>query len=736
MKNRYITLPVLLSLVFNVHEGFGQSFPFLTSAESKSQGATVDIVRSSYMYGSIMDNAATDGERAVLTPYNTGQVDPNTSAYAYAPVIMYDENSGRYKTWFCWGVAGDYIGFKEAGTLEGLNAASISGVLLPSHDNSKFDKTHACDPTLLFDNGVWYLYYGGLNEDAGSRSTEIGVATSTDGYNFTRANNGNPVVIEDGTYQSGSYGAGQPAVVKASDGFYYMILTHQMNAGNNTFKVIKSANALFIPYTPVLTIPDTWTIGGWSVDMAFNTYKNEFAVVAQKSDKGANKLEVQISNYNMSWNLVSQYQYTTNNASFIWGEGAGMISNSKKELSRLFSGNPNTSNFDNLVLFSAASYGSRPGLPDHITGPMMWAQYADNTLIPNFDISKGWDLGLYNSNSDGKFKIWYGEGMHGWFDAPTEWTWGNFSSGQVFTGDINGDGFCDVGMYNALDNGNYYIWYGDGTGNFTGQTAATHPKTANSQVFTGDFNGDGKCDVGHYDISAGTFTIGYGNGFGSFTNPTTYTWGSFPSAQVFAGDFNADGKWDIGLYNPLTNDGNFFIRYGNGNGTFSGETAWPWAYFPTAQVFTGDFNGDKKWDVGLHNPLNDGRTYIQYGTGTGSFGNQTVFTLGNPPNSKVFSGDFIKRSQPLSTAITEDIQNKKLVLTSPNPCTDIVSIKLPSDKITSVSVFNVLGELVYEVKTNQHQQEFIVQTSHLSDGMYYLKIQGEVGVYTGKFMKE
>lgn len=48
--------------------------------------------------------------------------------------------------------------------------------------------------------------------------------------------------------------------------------------------------------------------------------------------------------------------------------------------------------------------------------------------------------------------------------------------------------------------------------------------------------------------------------------------------------------------------------------------------FPGAQVLTGDFNRDGKWDVALANPLGDGRIFFQLGSGTGAFAGQTVFS--------------------------------------------------------------------------------------------------------------
>ncbi len=235
--------------------------------------------------------------------------------------------------------------------------------------------------------------------------------------------------------------------------------------------------------------------------------------------------------------------------------------------------------------------------------------------------------GLQSFRTDGNFYIYRGDGT-GWYSGQTAWHWGAFPTGKVFTGDFDRDGKWDVGLYNPLDgDGNFYIQYGDGTGSFGRQTAWHWGVFPDAQVFTGDFDGDGYWDVGLYNPFGddGNFYIQYGDGTGNFSRLTVWHWGVFPGAQVFTGDFNGDGFWDVGLYNPLGDDGDFFIQFGNGTGFFGWQSAWHWGVFPGAQVITGDFNRDGFWDIGLVNPLGDGRIFIRYGNGTGGFGGQNVW---------------------------------------------------------------------------------------------------------------
>src|SRR5690606_19893828 len=145
--------------------------------------------------------------------------------------------------------------------------------------------------------------------------------------------------------------------------------------------------------------------------------------------------------------------------------------------------------------------------------------------------------------------------------------------------------------------------------------------------FSGDFNGDGKYDIGAYIPEEGNFIIQYGDGHGAFSGQTVFSWGPFEYGSPFTGDFNGDGMWDIGFYNP-NGKGDWFIWYGDGKGHFSDQTAFYWGVFKNSHPYTGDFNGDGKWDIGLYNPNGNGDWFIWYGEGNGQFQNQTAFHWG------------------------------------------------------------------------------------------------------------
>lgn len=153
-------------------------------------------------------------------------------SYDYTPSIMHD---GRYRMYWCGGVAGDHILYSTATSLDGPWSTPIS-VLVPTGVPGTFDRTHTCDPSVIRVDGVYYLYYGGLDEGESktTQTTRLGVATSQDGITWTRANAGKPIVVPARpiTGLVNQYGAGQPSVTYV-DGKFYLMYTDTTGRGGN-----------------------------------------------------------------------------------------------------------------------------------------------------------------------------------------------------------------------------------------------------------------------------------------------------------------------------------------------------------------------------------------------------------------------------------------------------------------------------------------------------------------------
>ena len=249
--------------------------------------------------------------------------------------------------------------------------------------------------------------------------------------------------------------------------------------------------------------------------------------------------------------------------------------------------------------------------------------------------------------------------------------------GGIVTADFNGDGKPDLAHLIVFGGGSYpsggnlIVLLGNGEGTFKLSYSLTPP--ASPQVlWAGDFNGDGRIDLGCWSYTPGgqsaSVDILPGKGDGKFGPPivTSFTIdSSYPGAgvapgyQAFAIDVNHDGKLDVltGFFEffghgdgtvdavqiskvgvvlvaDLNGDGSvdlvqggeggLGVSFGNGDGTFSPGTAPGFAGSPVS----GDFNGDGKIDLGLTRggamnypgpPIEEKDVRIVFGNGDGSF---------------------------------------------------------------------------------------------------------------------
>jgi len=215
-----------------------------------------------------------------------------------------------------------------------------------------------------------------------------------------------------------------------------------------------------------------------------------------------------------------------------------------------------------------------------------------------------------------------------------------FSSFVV--GDFNQDGIPDLAVASTSSNlVNVFIGNGDGT--FTASTAAPASIGA-SPVFMaiGDINGDNLPDLAittnpQTDIDS-TVTILLGNGDGTFTKAATLGTGMY-STFIALGDFNQDGRLDIGVVND--NDGTVDVLLGNGNGGFSPAPGSPITvatYEPQYPQFlaAGDFNGDGKLDL----LLSDSQVLLGKGDGTFVLTNSSLVENGTLAPTVVAVADF------------------------------------------------------------------------------------------------
>ena len=112
--------------------------------------------------------------------------------------------------------------------------------------------------------------------------------------------------------------------------------------------------------------------------------------------------------------------------------------------------------------------------------------------------------------------------------------------------------------------------------------------TATDEPVLGDWDGNGKANLGVWSPSAGVFTMRTGK-----AATTTVALGS-SSDQPVAGDWDGDGRWEIGVRSPAT--GAWTLRYADG--TVTSVSLGDAADVPV----TGDWDGSGSTDLGVFDP--------------------------------------------------------------------------------------------------------------------------------------
>ena len=87
---------------------------------------------------------------------------------------------------------------------------------------------------------------------------------------------------------------------------------------------------------------------------------------------------------------------------------------------------------------------------------------------------------------------------------------------------------------------------------------------------------------------------------------------------------------------------------------------------------------------------------------------------------------------PYQSVLAIDKAEKPVFNIYPNPSTDFVYIQ-GNQNIKSVSLINTLGQIVKSLDCNQSKIKLSLQ--ELTNGIYYLKINTQSGIYTKKIEK-
>lgn len=204
--------------------------------------------------------------------------------------------------------------------------------------------------------------------------------------------------------------------------------------------------------------------------------------------------------------------------------------------------------------------------------------------------------------------------------------------------DLNADGKVDliVGESRVSNVGEVMVFTGDGAGGFT-QQPLVHASPRPNVVLTGDFNKDGKVDVGALSLTGDTISVLENAGTPLFVEAAkvTLSSGAFPYG-VGVTDLNRDGTLDL----VATNQGQdrLSVTLGSGSCNFGAVSSSTTTGGTPNSLILADFNGDTCADVVTANSFDDTMSYLQSNC-TGGFSVNTLLTAGCVGPDSLASGD-------------------------------------------------------------------------------------------------
>ena len=220
----------------------------------------------------------------------------------------------------------------------------------------------------------------------------------------------------------------------------------------------------------------------------------------------------------------------------------------------------------------------------------------------------------------------------------------------MVTADFNRDGRLDLAVthYNTSD---VSVLLGDAGGTF--RSPLNSAGSGGTSVAVGDFNADGRPDLAVGQVFSSYVNVLLGNGNGTFAAPVSIDIGEYIGSRLSAvtvGDFNGDGKLDLGVTSHVEYPEDFQIErranvlLGNGTGSFAapivtslgdGSVGYSNDYIATVAA---DFNGDGKCDLaaGDYGPTS---VAVLLGTGSGALRAPTYLTASVPIAAGDVSGD-------------------------------------------------------------------------------------------------
>ncbi len=364
----------------------------------------------------------------------------------------------------------------------------------------------------------------------------------------------------------------------------------------------------------------------------------------------------------------------------------------------------------------------------------------------NLFSSGGYDIFVSKLDANGNF-VWaknMGSSLQDFGICLTLDASGNVYTSGYFEGTADFDPSAASFTMTSVNARDIFISKLDASGNFVwakqiggggNQTANAITTDANGNVYTtGSFAG-----VADFDPSVASYTIPVFGGLGEdiFISKLDAS-GNFVWAKSMGGiGFDISRGITIGAAGDVYTTGEFYstVDFNPGVGTYTvaGLSSSNDAFISKLDA-NGNFVSAKS--IGSASGAAYGNAIVCDASNnlyaTGYFSGTTDFD----PDAGVFNlvppgtqpDVFVLKMNPLSSGISETNGSLKAIL-YPNPANLLLNIKT-EETIESVTVYNVLGTVVMEEKTNSFSVE------HLPVGVYTLKIKTENGLGLVRFIKE
>lgn len=305
------------------------------------------------------------------------------------------------------------------------------------------------------------------------------------------------------------------------------------------------------------------------------------------------------------------------------------------------------------------------------------------------------------------------------------------------TADFNGDGFRDLAFISSQSSLSVLL----GTGARAFSSPTSYSVSAGTVKFcTGDFNGDNMDDIVSVNSNANNISVMLSNSSGILNPATTYSLVS--PVDVCSADFNQDGYDDIAT---ACNDSyGLSVLLSNSSGIFSTPVNYHLGGLEVTAICTEDFNGDGFKDIfiGESNPIEAPyQTNFLLGNSSGNFGNASyvdppstwaLTVLGTDLNGdgkldlveNIFDNVYVYIRYNCSSTSGIAGMNEPALSVYPNPCSNKLNIDFPGNLPQRITIYNVLGETVFE-GTEFQQKNIQIDVSKYPQGVYSVSIENE-----------